>query len=515
MNKLRGLALLLLLSSAWTSAKAAKIEVIPSKDFTLVTISGELQHGDDDTFKQKVFLLKEAAVMFNSEGGSLMAGLEIGRAIRLKGFDTVVPDSMFCASACALAWLGGKTRWAGPEARIAFHAAWMLRNGRKEETGPGNALVGAYLNSLGLADDAVFFITKAAPDDAELLTFEKAEALGISVKRFELKSDTREANIRPELTKPSAPADPDAAYYDPSISTLNPQRPAPPPAPETKTAALPPIPAPSMNPKWRPDDPDMQPQVLDLAHLEAAAQVQRRLQERGYFRGIVDGIWGQRSRVALRDFKIQNRLPQDDRWDLRTQLAVFDDRYQFAPVTYVPTNPEQDSAGLYTPFPPSQGASLHPLNPGDALKIQERLFQLNYYRKQGDGIWGMASRSALTDFKVVHGLPADDVWDSRVEESIEGDQVVPATVTPFGEWVQPGTACNNPNNPKRLVVASKNIPACASNGGVWWRTGLRGGFTPARRLEVMRYPTARRALPPSSHATGKNCRLPVRDSSDE
>lgn len=64
--------------------------------------------------------------MFNSEGGNLMAGLEIGRAIRLKGFDTLVPDKMYCASACALAWLGGKTRWAGPGDHSTFHAAWML-----------------------------------------------------------------------------------------------------------------------------------------------------------------------------------------------------------------------------------------------------------------------------------------------------------------------------------------------------------------------------------------------------
>ncbi|PVE20611.1 hypothetical protein DC522_31365 [Microvirga sp. KLBC 81] len=83
-------------------AQAAKIDLVPSKDLTLITVEGELQYGDGDIFKQKVFLVEEALVLFNSVGGNLIAGIEIGKAIRLKVFDTVVPDEMLCASACAL-----------------------------------------------------------------------------------------------------------------------------------------------------------------------------------------------------------------------------------------------------------------------------------------------------------------------------------------------------------------------------------------------------------------------------
>jgi hypothetical protein len=52
-----------------------------------------------------------------------------------------------------------------------------FRNGKKQETGSGNALVGAYLNTLGLTDEAIVFITSAAPDDVEFLSFQKAETL--------------------------------------------------------------------------------------------------------------------------------------------------------------------------------------------------------------------------------------------------------------------------------------------------------------------------------------------------
>jgi len=446
------------LLAAWTSAQAAKIEIIPSKDLTLITVAGEFQAGDDDIFKQKVFLVKEGMVLLNSVGGNLIAGIEIGKAIRLKGFETVVPDDMLCASACALAWLGGKTRWAGPKARIAFHAAWKLENGRKIETGLGNALVGAYLHSLGLGEDAIVFITSAPPDGAEMLSFQKAEFLGMHVKRFEISPEARQDAARSEPPQSSALPDPDASFYDPSARTLDPITVSPTQSSETRTAALPPVQSPTYTTR-RPDEPLMNPQILDLADLDAASQVQRRLQERGFFHGLIDGVWGQRSRIALRDFKIHNGLGSDDRWDLRTQLAVFDDRYPVAPVTYVATTPEQDRRGLFVPFAPLKGASLHPLNPSDALKIQSRLSELKYYRKTGDGVWGMASRSALTDFKVANGLPADDVWDGTVEEAIEGPYAVSATGTPFGEWVQPGTTCGDPNNAKRLVVASKNIVA--------------------------------------------------------
>jgi hypothetical protein len=143
MGTLRGFGLLLVLLVAWTSAQAATIEVRSTKDLTVVTVEGELDFRDEEAFTDKVLRLREAVVVFDSVGGNLVAGIEIGKAIRLKGFNTLVLNDRLCASACALAWLGGKKRWAAPRAKIAVHAAWMFRDGKKQETGSGNALVGA------------------------------------------------------------------------------------------------------------------------------------------------------------------------------------------------------------------------------------------------------------------------------------------------------------------------------------------------------------------------------------
>jgi hypothetical protein len=85
--------------------------------------------------------------------------LEIGESIRLKAFTTFVPENARCASACALAWLGGVQRYMAPGAQIGFHAAYNAKSG--QETGVGNALVGAYLNKIGLPYEAVIYISQS------------------------------------------------------------------------------------------------------------------------------------------------------------------------------------------------------------------------------------------------------------------------------------------------------------------------------------------------------------------
>jgi hypothetical protein len=121
--------------------------------------------------------------VLNSPGGSALAGIEIGKAIRLKGLATVVPESSICASACAIAWLGGTPRFMSRGARVGFHAAFDKTNG--EASSAANAAVGAFLNQLGLRTDAIFYITSAAPSEIQWLSFEDAEKLGIEVKPFE------------------------------------------------------------------------------------------------------------------------------------------------------------------------------------------------------------------------------------------------------------------------------------------------------------------------------------------
>ena len=95
------------------AAEAANIEVRQADATALVMVEGDLELTDIEIFRSKVAPLSRATVAFRSDGGSLLAGIRIGMLIRVKNFTTMVPDAAQCASACAVAWLGGARRYLG------------------------------------------------------------------------------------------------------------------------------------------------------------------------------------------------------------------------------------------------------------------------------------------------------------------------------------------------------------------------------------------------------------------
>ena len=165
---------------AATSAPAATITVTtrPSDRSPLVVLEGDLVQSDADEFAAKTATLSNALIAFNSDGGNLVAGIRIGELVRKRAFYTVVPQRMRCASACALAWLGGIRRFIVADGKIGFHAAYDAAG---RETGVGNALVGAYLTKIGLPYDAVIYITQAAPNEMTWLNISDAARRGIVV----------------------------------------------------------------------------------------------------------------------------------------------------------------------------------------------------------------------------------------------------------------------------------------------------------------------------------------------
>ena len=172
---------------ALTVAKAADIVVKPLEGgSTLIAIDGELDLSDIDSFRAKAEPLPvgRTTVEFRSKGGKLLAGIRIGAQIRAKKFNTVVPDGAQCASACALAWLGGARRFVGEQSNVGFHTAYILKTGGPAESGPGNAILGAYLNQLGLSEDAILYVTYAAPTSVHWMSLEEAAEYGIAVAKL-------------------------------------------------------------------------------------------------------------------------------------------------------------------------------------------------------------------------------------------------------------------------------------------------------------------------------------------
>ena len=179
-NSLRSLALACAALSAG-SAYAASISVESTglAKPALVIVEGSFDAKDGEQFFTKTSSLSAAIVRLQSNGGSLVAGIQIGETIRLKSFQTLVPAGARCASACAMAWLGGTQRLMGPGAQLGLHSAYNAKS--EQSSGVANALLGAYLNRVGLPYSAVVYITQNAPQSVTWLSIADAKRLGIEV----------------------------------------------------------------------------------------------------------------------------------------------------------------------------------------------------------------------------------------------------------------------------------------------------------------------------------------------
>ena len=181
------LALAISLAFMASRAIAADISILDkSTTGTMIAIEGDLELGDGEKFATLIRAPGPGLVIFNSNGGNLLAGLRIGELARSRGFSTLVLDDRTCASACALAWLGGERRFLGPNARLGFHAAYASKDGTNQISGSANALVGAYLDRLNIPYEAIYELTDAGPESIRWLTVDEANRLGIPARLFQL-----------------------------------------------------------------------------------------------------------------------------------------------------------------------------------------------------------------------------------------------------------------------------------------------------------------------------------------
>ena len=153
-----------------------------------IYVGGTITPDENEDFVRYASALHNPLVVLSGPGGATMAAVRIGQFVRMRGWDTLVPEGEPCMSACALAWLGGAHRYMGTTSKIGFHASYRMEGGKAVESGVGNAVVGAYLARLGLPERAVMYVTMAGPDDIQLLTLRDANARGIQVATLGLNS---------------------------------------------------------------------------------------------------------------------------------------------------------------------------------------------------------------------------------------------------------------------------------------------------------------------------------------
>lgn len=139
--------------------------------------SGEITTNTVQRFLALVYAQKiEAAqVYFDSPGGSLAAGIELGRAIRALGFDTGIGSrsqstrhgdqiDSICASACAYAYAGGVSRYVSNyTGKLGLHQFYSVGtdalNGKDAQILSG--VVVNYLSEMGIDSRAFSLATTA------------------------------------------------------------------------------------------------------------------------------------------------------------------------------------------------------------------------------------------------------------------------------------------------------------------------------------------------------------------
>ena len=162
----------------------------------IITINGELEKGDAERFLAIDGNSSPVLVVLDSPGGLLVEGLAIGRAIHERQFATDVRK--MCASACALAWLGGTPRIASLQAVILFHHA---SSPTRDEDAVANAILGSYLGALGFSGDAIAFMTEKGQSDSNLLTKGAARKLAIDTIFTEANSHPTTSSASPALVR--------------------------------------------------------------------------------------------------------------------------------------------------------------------------------------------------------------------------------------------------------------------------------------------------------------------------
>jgi len=102
-----------------------------SQNLNAILATGDILDGDTERLKKFVSSLpkrKNAAIYLASPGGSLAEGIKLGMFLRRYHMKSVVEGNNVCASACALAFLGGTDngghawRSSSSTSKLGFHA---------------------------------------------------------------------------------------------------------------------------------------------------------------------------------------------------------------------------------------------------------------------------------------------------------------------------------------------------------------------------------------------------------
>ncbi len=150
---------------------------------------------------------------------------------------------------------------------------------------------------------------------------------------------------------------------------------------------------------------------------EQVRNLQKRLKELGYYKGNVDGSFGEGTTAAVMAFQLRNNLTVDGKAGPATQRVLYGSK---AAITY---------------------SALRMGDEGQAVKnLQYTLYELGYYDGSIDGVYGQTTSDAVRAFQIQNKLtPVDGVAGSNTLAKMYSSDAVPATAAAVDyDTVRPG-----------------------------------------------------------------------------
>lgn len=195
------LAVALLLVSGWAHAKdyAKQMQFQLFRPCTgnaalcgpMLLASGEVDDGAPERLKKLLQGMNASPrVVFDSPGGNLVAGIELGEVIRRFGLNTalgtqyseetpagmvVIASDIGCYSACAYAFMGGVSRFVLDGAKFGVHQFYGAREDHQAVTQVAVAVLSQYMKRMGVDRDLLDIASLTSSD--EMTEISKADAV--------------------------------------------------------------------------------------------------------------------------------------------------------------------------------------------------------------------------------------------------------------------------------------------------------------------------------------------------
>jgi hypothetical protein len=149
---------------------------IRSSERVALVMTGVIGPGSYRKFRRALARSRPEVIVLDGPGGILGEALLIGDEVRRRGLSTAVGADGVCASACAIVFLSGRTKYMGGGAKVGLHAASTADGVADAEA---TDIMASYLRTVGVPRTILRRMSSTSPHSIRWLTRGEVRALGI------------------------------------------------------------------------------------------------------------------------------------------------------------------------------------------------------------------------------------------------------------------------------------------------------------------------------------------------